>query len=121
MVRKLGRTEASEVIVFYFAIFGAIVTMPLAIMFWQNTSFVNWGFFLLIAALASFGQLFITKAFTVAKAGVVSVFTYLSMPIAGVLGWVVWGESFNMSLLLGTIIVISAGVMIFYVHQCASK
>jgi len=117
MVRKLGRTEASEVIVFYFAVFGTVLTLPLAIIFWQSVSLVNWGFFLMIAVLASFGQLFITKAYTVAKAGMVSVFSYLSMPIAGALGWLVWQESYDLPLLLGTTVVICAGAMIFYVNQ----
>ena len=121
MVRKLGRTETPEVIIFYFAICGAVFTLPF--MFWNNQeiTIVNWSFLLLIGLLATFGQLFITKAYTVAKAGKVSIFSYLSMPIAGLLGWFVWQETIDLPLLIGSTIVIVAGVLSFYASRHSER
>lgn len=121
MVRKLGRTESPEVIIFYFAVCGSVFTLPFALWQWQVVSLSNWGFLIFIALLATFGQLFITKAYTVAKAGKVSIFSYLSMPIAGLLGWFIWGESFDLPLLIGSAIVIAAGVLSFYVNHRSER
>ena len=121
MVRKLGRTETPEVIIFYFAICGSVFTLPFAVWQWQSISFTNWCFLMFIAVLATFGQLFITKAYTVAKAGKVSIFTYLSMPIAGFLGWIIWNEKFDLPLLIGSVIVICAGLLSFYASHRSER
>ncbi|MBX2848757.1 MAG: DMT family transporter [Acidiferrobacterales bacterium] len=121
MIRKLGRTESSEVIIFYFAICGTLFSLPFALWSWQPISLVNWGFLLFIGLLATFGQLFITKAYTVAKAGKVSIFSYLSTPIAGLLGWFLWREAIDLRLILGSIIVIGAGALSFYAGQSSER
>ena len=121
MVRKLGRTETPEVIIFYFAVCGALFTLPFMLWNGQEISLINWCFLLFIGLLATFGQLFITKAYTVAKAGKVSIFSYLSMPIAGLLGWFVWQESIDLPLLIGSTIVIVAGVLSFYASRHSER
>lgn len=121
MVRRLGRTEPGEVIIFYFAVCGTLFTLPFVILQWQPISVEQWGFLLLIALLASFGQLFITKAYTVAKAGSVAIFTYLAMPIAAGLGWLIWDEQVDLPLIFGSAIVIAAGVLSFYANHRVGK
>jgi len=114
MVRRLGRTEPSKVIVFYFALSGTLFTLPLAVWYWQSIEFAQWGLLAFIGLLATLGQLFITKAFTVAKAGKVAMFGYLSIPIAGLMGWLLWDESLDLPLLLGALTIVSAGALSFY-------
>lgn len=117
MVRRLGRTESSEVIVFYFGLFGAVLSLPFAVWFWQPVQLYQWGFLVLIALLATMGQLCVTKAYTVAKAGKVAMFSYLSMPIAGGMGWLLWNESITTPLVLGSLVIIVAGVMSVYASR----
>ncbi len=111
IVRKLGTTEPSEVIVFYFAFYGTLITAPLCWFFWQDMSVSVLGLVVLCALAASAGQLLVTKAYTIAKAGRVGMFSYVSMPIAGVLGWLIWSESISTSLVLGSIMIIIAGYL----------
>ena len=121
MVRKLGRTEPSEVIIFYFAICGSVFTLPFALWQWQAVSLAQWGFLILIALLASFGQLFITKAYTVARAGSVSIFSYLAMPFAAGLGWLVWDETIDIPLIIGSLVIICAGAISFYASHRSER
>lgn len=114
MVRRLGRTEPSEVIVFYFAAFASLCTLPFLTLVWQPATFVQWSFMGLIALLATLGQLCITKAYSLARAGRVAMFSYLSLPIAGLLGWFLWSEVIDMTLVAGTLVIVCAGAMSVY-------
>jgi len=111
IIRKLGTTEPSEVIVFYFALYGTVITAPLCYLFWEEMNSVIWGLVFLCALAASAGQMLVTKAYTVAKAGRIGMFSYVSMPIAGILGWFIWSESLSLSLLIGSAMIIIAGYL----------
>lgn len=111
IVRKLGSTEPSEVIVFYFAFYGTLITAPLCFLFWQEMNLIIWGLVILCAMAASAGQLLVTKAYTIAKAGRVGMFSYVSMPIAGILGWFIWSEQISTTLLIGSLMIVVAGYL----------
>jgi len=121
MVRKLGRTEPSEVIVFYFSAFATAFTLPFMILAWQPVADDQWLFLLLIAVLASLGQLCLTKAYTVVKAGRIAMFSYLSLPIAALLGWLLWSETIDLALLAGVLIIVAAGAINFYGNRRLGK
>ena len=114
LVRRLGRTEAVEVIVFYFAAFATVLTLPAALWVWQPIASESWTWLLFIALLATFGQLSITKAYTVAKVSKVAIFSYLSLPIAGFLGWFLWSEVPDFAMVAGSIIITCAGALSVY-------
>lgn len=111
IVRKLGTTEPSKVIVFYFALYGTLITAPICWYFWQDMSHHIFAVVVLCAICASAGQLFVTKAYTIAKAGQVGMFSYVSMPIAGLLGWLIWSESITSSLVAGSLMILAAGYL----------
>lgn len=117
VVRKLGTTEPSAVIVFYFALYGSVLTAPLCFLVWTPMNTTLWLLLALCAFMASGGQLCVTRAYTVAKAGKISMFSYLSMPIAGALGWLIWSESIGLSLILGSLFIVCAGYLNFREHQ----
>lgn len=121
MVRKLGQTEPSDVIVFYFMAFGTLFTLPLAVLNWQAIDLHQWGLLLLVALFSTAGQLGITKAYSLAQAGQVSMFTYLSMPAAGLLGWVFWKETITFPLVAGTAVIIAAGVLSVYSSRASAQ
>lgn len=108
-VRRLGQTEGSDIIVFYFLLFGTLLTLPLLFVFWQPVTAEQWAWLGLVGVLSTAGQVGITKAFSVAQAGQVAMFTYLSLPVAGALGWFLWEERITLPLIIGTVIIVCAG------------
>lgn len=108
-VRRLGQTEGSDIIVFYFLLFGSLLTLPLLFVFWQPVTSEQWAWLGLVGVLSTAGQVGITKAFSVAQAGQVAMFTYLSLPVAGALGWFLWEERITLPLIIGTVIIVCAG------------
>jgi drug/metabolite transporter (DMT)-like permease len=84
-VRKLSRTEHPLVIVFYFP----LVATPLALP-WAVTSFVmprpiDWLLLVTLAAATQVGQVFLTQALAIERAGRVTTVGYLQVAFA--MGW----------------------------------
>jgi len=111
IVRKLGALDPSEIIVFYFAAYGTLITLPFCLWYWSAMSTTLWGLVILCALAATGGQLLVTRAYTIAKAGRIGMFSYVSMPIAGILGWLLWSESIAISLIIGSLMIVSAGYL----------
>ena len=58
-----------------------------------------------------------TKAFSYAKASVVSPINYFSVVISGIIGWVIWSDIPTHTAMIGAIFVIAAALLSFYLSQ----
>ncbi|MEB3767736.1 DMT family transporter [Acinetobacter sp. MD2] len=107
-VRALTNTEPPERIVFYFCIFGTIISsVP---MFWHWRAFTWNELALLVAAglLANTSQLFMSYAYSLAPAGQIGPMNYIAIVFAGIWGFIFWHELPDTSSLIGIAIIIFA-------------
>ncbi|MEG2298923.1 MAG: DMT family transporter, partial [Acinetobacter sp.] len=91
-VRALTSTEPPERIVFYFCIFGTLISsIP---MFWHWRIFTLKELALLITAglLANISQLFMSYAYSLAPAGQIGPMNYIAIVFAGIWGFIFWHE-----------------------------
>ncbi len=110
-VRRLTLTEPTTRIVFFFALIGTLVSaVPLA-WSWVAPSPSAWGLVVAVAALATAGQLLMTRAYSLAPACQVGPFTYSSVLFATAYGWLFWDELMDLLTLCGALLVVAAGVM----------
>lgn len=101
-VRALTSTEPPERIVFYFCIFGTLISsIP---MFW------HWRIFILITAglLANISQLFMSYAYSLAPAGQIGPMNYIAIVFAGIWGFIFWHEIPDMFSIIGISIILIA-------------
>ncbi len=126
-VRRLSRTESSRTIVFYFMLYGTIfglATLAGAGLAWPEEYALDRiapglldPFTLLylggVGVTATLGQLFLTSAYVLEKASVVSVFSYLNPLLSYFLGLAFFGEVPTWSSVLGGFLVLAgcAGVL----------
>lgn len=110
-IRRMGVTEPSARIVFYFGLFGTIVTAPAAIASWQTPTPTQWLWLLALAACATLAQMLITTAYRIAPAGRIGQFTYSSVLFAALLGWLFWSEPFTLEQALGCVLIVGAGLV----------
>jgi drug/metabolite transporter (DMT)-like permease len=111
-VRDLSKTEPPERTVFYFGAMGTLVSAVPLMWNWQTPDIQQLGTLLAIGALATAGQVFLTRGITNAPAGHVGPFAYSSVVFAAVIGWAVWGELLDVFSLLGGLMVGAAGVIV---------
>lgn len=107
-VRALTNTEPPERIVFYFCIFGTLISsIP---MYWHWRVFTIKELALLITAglLANISQLFMSYAYSLAPAGQIGPMNYIAIIFAGIWGFVFWHEIPDLYSILGISIILMA-------------
>lgn len=110
-IRMMKETEPSRRVVFYFALFGTLLTAPFALMEWSPLTYWQWVGVAAIGALSTLAQLAMTRAYHNAPAGYLGPFTYSSVLIATLLGWLIWDESLRQTTLLGMVLILAGGVL----------
>ena len=119
-IRKLTKTETASAIVFYFTIsscFWSVLTVPFG---WVIPNMYTFIILLLAGLFGGFGQIFLTTAYKHSEASMVAPFEYISILFAIILGYFIFGELPTVMVLVGSLIVISAGILIIWrEHQLA--
>lgn len=113
-IRQLGRTEKPVTTVFYFTSFATLLSalsLPFA---WVTPNLHGFGLMMLIGLVGGAAQYFLTRAYVLAPAAVVSPFNYMGILWASLFGWLVWDDRPGTPLVVGAAIVIASGLMILY-------
>ncbi|GGK81812.1 DMT family transporter [Amphritea balenae] len=110
-IRRMRDTESPQRIVFYFAFFSAIFSSIPAYLSWQSMTLEHLGWLVLLAVTSTVAQLFLSKAYGLAPAGQLAPYTYGSVAIAALFGWLIWGELLGINTWLGILLVSSAGIV----------
>ena len=113
-IRKMGGTEDTVRIVFYFAVFSTLLSLIPAALNWTPLSIETWGWLVLTGLLGTLGQMTMTQAYRIAPPGKIGLFTYSTVIYASLFGWLFWGEVLSIYTLLGSALVFFAGALSFY-------
>lgn len=114
LVRRLVRTEQTHTIVLYFSLSSTILsllTFPLGWVVPDPLTIV----LLMIAGVCGGGaQILLTQSYRYADVSTIAPFEYASIILGLAIGYFMFGEVPTWSMLLGTVIVVSAGIAIIY-------
>lgn len=109
-IRRMADSEPPRRIVFWFGLFSTLIsTIP---MFWNERwpDQVQLYWLLGIGLIATAAQMCMTQAYQLASPGRIGVYNYTSVIWAVTLGWLFWGETLYLSFLLGTLLIVGAGI-----------
>lgn len=109
VIKRMSDTESTSKIVFYFSGFATIASAIPLLWLWQPIPPQNWWGLGVMGGLAVYGQLAMTKAFSIAPAAKIGVFTYSSVIFAAILGYWFFDEPVYWHMLWGTLIIMTAG------------
>lgn len=113
-IRRLGSTEHSLTIVFYFTAWSTLFTGIAMFFAWTP---VDGHALLLLVALGltgGLGQVFLTYCYAHAPAAYVSPFNYLAIVYAAGLDFLVWGKVAGWHIIAGSTVIIATGLYIVY-------
>jgi drug/metabolite transporter (DMT)-like permease len=116
-LRRLGRSEPSVRVVFYFALLSSMISAIPMFWHWQTPNAAQWGLFALVGLMGTLGQLFLTRGYAIASAAAVSPFTYTSVLFGASYGYLFWGETISFQFTLGALLIGLAGVLALRVHR----
>ena len=109
-IRILSRTDTGESMVFWFSALLSVGAGLLAIPKWVPLLAAHWPLFAGIGLTGAMGQHFITEAFRRAPVSVVAPFEYTALLWGVVLDLVIWGVLPRSTTLMGSVVVIGAGL-----------
>lgn len=113
-IRRMTATEPVVRVVFYFTLFGCVVSaIPLA-WAWQSPQGPMLWLLCAMGVLAIMAQMCLTKGYSLAPAGQVGPFNYGNVVFAAIIGWIFWGESLDGLTLAGAVLTCSAGIIATY-------
>ncbi len=111
-VRKLVFTENTAAIVFWFSVTATVLSLLTLPWGWVWPDVADWVMLVMAGLLGGIGQIFLTSSYRFADASLVAPFDYTSMILALLVGYFIFDEVPTLTMMIGALIVIAAGVMI---------
>ena len=108
-IRYMSDTEPAVRIVFYFSLLTAVLSAVPLPFYWQPLNSSVWLAFLGMGMLAAIGQLAMTRAYAIAPASDIGMWTYSSVIFAGLFGYLFWQEPVTMAWFAGVLVIFYAG------------
>ncbi|BBM02983.1 hypothetical protein GL2_30570 [Microbulbifer sp. GL-2] len=112
--RILSRTDRPSLILLYYILISFACSLPLGIYYWQPIPAWTLPYLAFNGVSVLLAIWLYTKAYSYAKPSVVSPISYFGVVIAGILGWLIWQHLPNITAMIGTLIVIGAGLLTVY-------
>jgi drug/metabolite transporter (DMT)-like permease len=110
-IRRMSSSEPTIRIVFYFTVFGTLISAVPLFWSWQTPRGGIWWLLILMGLLAAVGQFLLTKGYSLAPAAQVGPFTYGNVVFATLLGWIFWGEALDSLTWMGAFFICIAGII----------
>lgn len=106
-IRRISDTEPAPRIVMYFALIASLISAVPLLWAWVTPTPMQALLMIGAGAVATLGQLCMTRAYGSAPAAWVGTFSYASVPVSAALAWLIWQETLSPRALLGAALVIS--------------
>lgn len=113
-IREISRTEPGPTIVFYFTLAGAVVGLASLPFGWVMPSPGVLALLVAAGLIGGTGQLLLTEAIRRAPVAVVAPFDYTQLVWAGLIGFMVWGETPALLTLAGAMVVAASSTYILW-------
>lgn len=113
-VRRMAQIERTSTIVFWFSASSTIIALFTIPFGWVMPSFGELLLLILIGLSGGLGQILVTQSYRYADASTLAPFDYTSMIWAVIFGWFIFGEFPSWQVVLGSCIVIAAGLFVIY-------
>jgi drug/metabolite transporter (DMT)-like permease len=121
MLRRVGRTETPEAIAVHFSLFAGIVMTGLALFDLRLPTLRDSGSMIAAGVCAGFGQLALTRAYTLERAARVSGMGYLGVVASALLGALVLGERPSLAALGGMALVVIGGLVVTFIRDAKEE
>ncbi|MEX2644412.1 MAG: DMT family transporter [Acetobacterales bacterium] len=108
LIKRMVTTESATAVLFYSSLFSMLTMAPAAAVVWQPPPLRDVAVVSVAAACAVLSQYFNFRAMRIAEASAVIPFDYFRLPLAGLLGYWLFGEVPDVYTLIGAALIIGA-------------
>lgn len=114
LIKKLSATEHPATMLIWLGIGTTLVTLPPALLVWETPSLYGIGLGLLIAVLTTIIQYLFIEAYRVGEATAITPLDYAQLPIAGLLGYLLFAETPDLWTWVGAAVIIGSNLYILH-------
>ena len=119
--RLVSRDDAASTSFFYTGVAGAVAISLVGPFFWTNLSPVDWLWMALLCVTGISSHYFLIRAYDLLDAAAVQPLTYLQVVMAAVIGSTVFGETLSLNMVLGSAIVMGAGIFTIWRESVVAR
>ncbi len=119
--RMLSHTEDPYATLFYTALAGAVVSTAAVPFYWVTPDLTAWILLSGTGLLGGLGHFALIKAFELAPASALAPLTYTQLVWATLAGYLVFGDFPDRWTITGALIIVGAGVFIFYRERALAR
>ncbi len=114
LVRHLGvKGEKPFTIIFYFSVVSFAATLPAAVLTFRMPTLFQALLLGLTGLFAAGGQYYLTAAYSKAPANEISIYNYMNVLFAAIIGFFLWGEVPDMMSAAGALLIVLSAYMMF--------
>jgi len=111
-IRQLRTTASSESVVFWFAVFCVIVSLPLSAEELVSLSSYEIQVLIGVGITAGIGQIGMTRAYHAAKAAYIGAFSYSTVVVSWAYGLLIFDEILSFWDMVGTLLIVGSGIVL---------
>lgn len=108
--RLVSRDDSAMTSFFYTGVVGAVAITLIGPFYWTWLSAPDWAWMALLCITGISSHYFLIRAYDILDAVVVQPLTYLQLVYASVMGLLIFGETLNLNMIIGSVIVVGAGM-----------
>lgn len=110
VTRLVSRDDSSMTSFFYTGVVGGIAMTLIGPFYWTWMSGWDWGWMALVCLTSISSHYFLIRAYDLLDAAAVQPLTYLQLVYATIIGMVIYKETLSLNMIVGSVIVVSAGI-----------
>jgi drug/metabolite transporter (DMT)-like permease len=121
LTRLANRTDSSMTSFFYTGIVGAVAMTLIGPFFWSSPTLADWGFIAIICITGMTSHFCLIKSYETLDAVLVQPLSYLQLVFASLIGMFLFGEVIRANVVLGSVIVVCAGLFTIWREAMARR
>ncbi|MBN9489353.1 MAG: DMT family transporter [Alphaproteobacteria bacterium] len=111
MVKALTRTESTIAIIFWMMVIQSALGLVPGLLVWRWPSPYVWAWLLVIGFVGTYSHYCMTRALRYADATTVVPMDFLRVPLAALVGWLVYAERVDVFTILGAALILAANLL----------
>ena len=110
LTRYVSKMDSPETSFFWTGFVGIIAMTGVGVWFWEQPNAIDWLWILLLCIFSTLGHFLLIKSYDLAAVSIVQPFSYFHLIFISFIGFLMFGEPLTLNIILGSIIVICAGI-----------
>ena len=110
LTRYVSKMDSPETSFFWTGLVGIIAMTGVGVWFWEQPNAIDWLWILLLCIFYTLGNFLLIKSYDLAAVSIVQPFSYFHLIFISFIGFLMFGEPLTLNIILGSIIVICAGI-----------